>query len=195
MYLNFETELDNTIGLPLLAEVHQITPDTVIHGVKIDGLIIDLDAQITERLRSSVARINTETLEPKHFRDCNHFAMAMCGLWMPTHAPYTKDFSMKIECRDNTVSTEEHGPIALGIPNDSRCVGFGDQPFVYSHSMFGISTSVGSLCLSKLGIDAKYSISTFDAALREHELEVAHPINSLTILENGVDVFQWSHRG
>lgn len=192
MYFNFETRPEDTPGLSLLTNVDHVTPHTAVEGVRIDDKIIDLEPLTTEMLRLAIAQINTEALDPEHFRDCNHFVMAMCGLWMPTHAPFSNEFSMELECREGEASTRGGGPIALGIPNDNRCLGFGNQSFVYGHSVFGINTSVGNLCLGKLGTGSEYSISTFDAVLHEYGLEVAHPISQLTVYHNSADIFHWS---
>ena len=193
MYLHFETEAsnDSTHGLPLLIDSDKVTPDSIVRGVKIDGLDAHLDEQIIVTFQQTVSRINTENLPPKHFRDCSHFVMAMCLMWMPTHPPYARDFSTEVECEDNTNANEHFGPVALGIPNDSRCLGFGDSPFVYSHSVFGIDSSMGVLCLSKLGIQTEYSLSTFNAVLADFDLEVSHPISKLAVKAVGQEVFQW----
>lgn len=194
MYFNFETPPEDAGGLPLLVNVDRIAHDTVVDGIKIDDVAVELDPHITELLRRTIARFNTETLETGHFRDCIHFVMAMCGLWMPTHLPYARDFLMELECRDDATPAEMLGPTALGIPNDSRCLGFDDQPFVYSHSVFGVTTPVGNLCLSRLGTKAEYSMSTFDAMLSDYTLEVVHPIDELVVLRNEEGIFHWSRQ-
>jgi len=195
--LRFETKVPRgrETGIPILLDVGNVTPDTIITGVKIDGSEVNLDEQIIAAFQETVGRINTETLPPKHFRSCANFVMAMCGVWMPTNPPYVRDFSMEVECEDNTNTIEHHGPVALGIPNDSRCLDFGNDPFVYSHSVFGVDSSMGILCLSELGIHAEYSLSTFDAALADTQLEVSHPISRLVVKMVGEEIFEWRKSG
>jgi hypothetical protein len=193
MYLRFETKVPvgREVEIPILSGAENITPDTVISGVKIDGSDVNLDERVVATFNETVSRINTETLPPKHFRDCTHFVMAMCGLWMPTHTPFSRDYIMAVEGEDNTNIKEHLGPAALGIPNDSRCLGFGHDAFVYSHFVFGVDSSIGKLCFSKLGIHDVYSLSTFDTALADADLEVSHPINRLLVRAVGEEIFQW----
>jgi len=195
MFLRFETMAaqNDTDKIPILVDSESITVDSIIDGVKIDDSAVSLDHQILRTFQNVVSRINTEVLPPGHFRDCCHFTMAMCGIWMPTHALFDGDFSMKITCHDTADTKEHYGPVALGIPNDDRCLGFGDAAFVYAHSVFGVDSSIGFLCLSKLGIESEYSLSTFDTVLTEYDLAVSHPIHKLAVQTFGEEIVTW-HR-
>lgn len=190
MYLQFETQEDRP-ELPILVDPESVMHDSEISGVKIDGLSVELDAHIVERFKQTVAVINGETLPAKHFRDCSHFVIALCGFWMPTHRPFDRDFDMEIQCEDQNTSAKLLGPMAIGIPNDEQCLGYDSQPFVYCHSTFGTVSSAGNLCFSKLGTRNEYSLSFLEALLSEYSAEVSHPIQRLRVHQTGTTIFEW----
>jgi hypothetical protein len=105
---------------------------------------------------------------------------------------YDPDFEIKQECDEREDTEGGIGPVALGLPNDSRCVGFGPVSFMYCHDVFGVESSAGRLCFSKMGVFSDYSLSTFEAALSDRDLEVAHPITKFALHSAGTDVVAWT---
>ncbi len=78
----------------------------------------------------------------------------------------------------------------MGIPNDERCLGFGDARFVYSHSVFGVETNRGILYLQKLGTGSRYALMAPQQTLSIFDHEVAHPIKEVTVAVDDQRV-QW----
>ena len=193
MRLRFETQshLVQDKEKPLLVDADRVTPDSPMVGVLVDGAEIEFDDSIINRLKRVVSRMTTETLADNHYRDCIHFVMAMSDIWLPTSSPLERGKSMSQIC-DNTPS-EDHpvGLVSTGVPNDERCIGFGDAAYVYMHAALGVTSSEGVLYLQKLGIKSAYSLATADQMLAYYDHEVIHPIVEMSFQDQGVTT-SWS---
>ena len=184
MKLQFETNPELTEGfeLPMLVDVQNITFDNDYSSLQIDGVEVGLDDKIIQTTADVIGKINEEVLPDKHFRDCVGFTMAMCGVWLPTHKPFDYMYDFEQVCDENVDSNSIlEGPVSSGIPNDDRCVGFGDAKFVYSHMAFGLNTSEGNLFVYKIGVESEYCISSLNKVFEFYEHEVVHYVNEARV--------------
>ncbi len=191
--LQFETQEHRglSMGLPTLVDLEAVHDERVPEVVSIDGTSCDVDVNITKRFQSVVSKMLRDALPPRHFRDCNHFVMAMCGLWMPTHALHDKRYDLFYTCRESDAPVLA-GPVSMGIPNDSRCLWFGDIAYVYRHIVYGVDTSLGEMCLHKIGVKNCFALSSVEAALKAYNNEVAHTTQELGATCGPEEIFRWN---
>lgn len=190
MKIQFETPQERAQGLemPILVDVDKLSTSGLIRAMLIDGEEAGLDETIIETFRDVVVRMRDEKLPDGHFRDCVHFVIAMNGIWLPTHRPFDRGTEMRYVCDESLLVDPPEGPVFMGVPNDERCLGFGDANFVYFHSAIGYTTLSGVMYLQRLGVDPVFGLSTLEQALAYSDTLVAHPM--LSIEFDGTDI-QW----
>lgn len=194
--LKFETSTYDELEIPLLVNFESLDSGIAPDYLSLDGAQCSIEDTMLQRLHSVLSVIKNEQLPREHFRDCSHFVMAMCGLWMPTHRPLDERFSMYYECEDSLNTNEDLlGPVMMGIPNDLRCIGFGNIPYIYNHAAYAIDSSLGGMFLQKLGIENDFALTSMKNALDIHENELVHTLNSLWVIAcNGLEAFRWSRK-
>lgn len=193
MKLSFETnpELTDGFEIPVLLDIEKTVKRGSWDDIEVDGVKIDAETEVFARFLDTITTFETESLPPGCFRDCVHFMIHTVGIEIPAEQtnPIKDRFDHALS--SEPVSDNYYGPVALGIPNDERCLGFGDIPIVAMHCAQAIPTSAGTRYLQKLGVDPLYALADLDQSLGFYDLEVAHAIEEFSY--EAVDrVYSWS---